>query len=97
MAMDVTQVRSLLDQALQGARGGKTTSSPAKEFADLLRDTSQQQKTAEKAFEQYAVEGKGELHEVMAQIAKADVTFKFLLEVRNKLTEAYQELSRLPV
>jgi flagellar hook-basal body complex protein FliE len=96
MAMDVTQVRSLLEQAQQGAHG-KANASPTKEFADLLSKTSDQQQAAEKAFQNYAVEGKGELHEVMAQIAKADVTFRFLLEVRNKLTEAYQELSRLQV
>ncbi len=98
-AMDVTQVRSLLEQAQQGARGDSKAvgNAPAKEFSDLLSQTSQQQKAADKAFEQYAVEGKGELHEVMAQIAKADVTFRFLLEVRNKLTDAYQELSRLQV
>jgi len=69
-AVDVTRVRSLLEQAQQGAQ---------------------------KAFEQFAAEGKGELHDVMAQIAKADVAFRFLLEVRNKLTEAYQELSRTPI
>jgi flagellar hook-basal body complex protein FliE len=94
--MDVTQVRSLLEQAQQGARG-RAGSSPAREFADLLSETSRAQQAADRAFERYAVEGQGELHEVMAQIAKADVAFRFLLEVRNKLTEAYQELSRLQV
>ncbi len=33
----------------------------------------------------------------MTQMAKADVAFKFLLEVRNKLTDAWTELSRLQV
>jgi len=94
--MDVTQVRSLLEQAQQGARG-KADPTPAREFADLLAETSQRQAAAAKAFEQYAVAGKGELHEVMAQLAKADLAFRFLLEVRNKLTDAYQELSRLQV
>ena len=54
-------------------------------------------RSAQKAFERYASEGQGELHDVMAQIAKADVAFRFLLEVRNKLTEAYQEVARIPV
>jgi flagellar hook-basal body complex protein FliE len=97
MGIDVTQVRSLLEQAQQGARGKAQPSPTEKAFTDLLSQTSKQQQSAEKAFEQFAAEGKGELHEVMAQIAKADVTFRFLLEVRNKLTDAYQELSRLQV
>ena len=97
MALDVTQVRSLLDQAQHAARGGKADASTARDFADLLQKTSQEQKASEQAFERYAVHGQGELHEVMAQMAKADVTFRFLLEVRNKLTDAYQELARLQV
>lgn len=96
--LDVGSVRSLLEQAQQGAKGaGKGGGSPVREFADLLSDASGQQRAADRAFEDYAVQGKGELHDVMSQMAKADVTFKFLLEVRNKLTDAYQELSRLPV
>jgi flagellar hook-basal body complex protein FliE len=100
MAMDVTQVRSLLEQAQQSAKGkagGAGDGSPVKTFADLLSQTSKEQQSAQTAFERYAAEGQGELHDVMGQIAKADVAFRFLLEVRNKLTEAYQEISRIPV
>lgn len=95
-AVDVTQVKSLLEQAQQSARG-RAQASPTEAFADLLSQTSKEQQGAQKAFEQFAAEGKGELHDVMAQIAKADVAFRFLLEVRNKLTEAYQELSHTPI
>ncbi len=94
--LDVSQVRSLLEQAQKGA-AGKSNATPAQDFADLLAETSQKQRGAEKAFEDYAVAGKGELHDVMAQMAKADVAFRFLLEVRNKLTDAYQEISRIQV
>ncbi len=94
--VDVTRVKSLLEQAQQGARS-RASGSPTEAFADLLEKTSKEQQGAQKAFEQFAAEGKGELHDVMAQIAKADVAFRFLLEVRNKLTEAYQEISRTPI
>ena len=94
--LDVQQVRSLLQQAQPGGKG-KADAAPAQEFSELLADTSAKQKGAQQAFEQYALEGKGELHDVMTQMAKADVAFRFLLEVRNKLTEAYQEVSRLQV
>lgn len=44
-----------------------------------------------------AVDGllKGEItdiHQVMVAVNKAELSFKFLVEVRNKLTEAYREL-----
>jgi len=96
MGIDVTRVKSLLEQAQQGA-ASKSRATPAQAFADLLSQTSKEQQSAQAAFERYASEGQGELHSVMTQIAKADVAFRFLIEVRNKLTEAYQEVSRLPV
>ncbi|MFQ5649094.1 MAG: flagellar hook-basal body complex protein FliE [bacterium] len=37
------------------------------------------------------------LHEVMALGEEAQISFQFMLEVRNKLVEAYQELSRMQV
>ena len=42
-AVDVTRVRSLLEQAQQGARSRASSSSPADAFADLLARTSKEQ------------------------------------------------------
>lgn len=41
--------------------------------------------------------GKGALHETMIQIEKADVSFKMLMQVRNKVLEAYKEIMRMGV
>ena len=38
-----------------------------------------------------------ELDEVMLAMAKADVSFRMMVEVRNKLVEAYQEVMRMQV
>jgi len=38
-----------------------------------------------------------ELHEVMAIGQEAKLSFELMLEIRNKLIDAYQELSRMPV
>lgn len=38
-----------------------------------------------------------DFHEVAAQIKSAELTFKFALEVRNKLIEAYRETMRMSV
>jgi flagellar hook-basal body complex protein FliE len=37
------------------------------------------------------------LHEVLLTVAKADLSFRTILEVRNRLTEAYQEVMRMQV
>jgi len=36
-----------------------------------------------------------DLHQVMIQFGKAEIGFKFMMEVRNRLVEAYQEVSRM--
>ena len=38
-----------------------------------------------------------DFHSVAAQIKRAELTFKFALEVRNKLIEAYRETMRMSV
>lgn len=39
----------------------------------------------------------GDFHEVAAQIKNAELTFKFALEVRNRLIDAYRETMRMSV
>jgi flagellar hook-basal body complex protein FliE len=41
--------------------------------------------------------GKEELHEAMLSLEKASLSLKLLVNVRNKLVSAYEELSRMPL
>ena len=52
---------------------------------------------ADKAVEQLLSGEKQDVHEVMLSMAKADVSFRMMIEVRNKLVEAYQEVMRMQV
>jgi len=94
---------------LNGASGlggiGRITPRPAppKTAADgfgtmvngLVDQVNLVQHEASDAIAQFAT-GDGEnLHEVMLAVSKADVSFKFLMETRNKLVEAYQEVMRM--
>lgn len=38
-----------------------------------------------------------ELHELMVSMEKSDVAFRMMLEVRNKLLDAWQTLTRTPI
>ena len=38
-----------------------------------------------------------EVHEVILAMTEADAAFRTMLEVRNRLVEAYQEMQRMPV
>lgn len=37
------------------------------------------------------------LHEVMLQVAQADMSFRLILEIRNRLTDAYQEIMKMQI
>ena len=63
----------------------------------LLTDTDDMQKSADTAVDQL-LSGKTEnVQEVMMAVAKADVSFRMMLQVRNRLLEAYQEVMRMQV
>ena len=64
---------------------------------DLLAETDELQHEADKAVDQLLAGEKQDVHEVMLSMAKADVSFRMMLEVRNKLVEAYQEVMRMQV
>lgn len=81
---------------------GQTQAGPAKtSFVDvverLLGDANSGQLQADQAIRELAM-GKAEnLHDVMLAVAKADLAFRTVLEVRNRLTDAYQEVMRMQV
>ncbi len=68
-------------------------------FQDTLkaftREVNTQMKDADQKVAEFAV-GKGQgLHEVMIASEKAGISFKLLMEIRNKLLDAYQEIMRM--
>lgn len=63
----------------------------------LLGEANAGQVKADQAVHELATGQAHNLHEVMLSVAKADLTFRAILEVRNRLTEAYQEVMRMQV
>ena len=61
----------------------------------LVNDVNRVQHEASSAIADFA-SGNGEnLHEVMLAVSKAELSFKFLMEARNKLVDAYHEVMRM--
>ena len=52
---------------------------------------------AEQAVSDLALGKTDNLHQVLLAVSQADLAFRLLLEIRNKLTEAYQEIQRMQV
>jgi len=70
-------------------------------FSDILKKSIEQvnnaQLQADEAIKK-AVSGENtDIHDTMIAIQKADVSLKLMMEVRNKLLEAYQDIIRTQV
>lgn len=79
---------------LQPARVGEN-------FGQLLADQLQQvnriHQEADQAIEQLATGKSDDIQNVVVSLAKADLTFRLVLEIRNRLIDSYQELMRMQV
>jgi flagellar hook-basal body complex protein FliE len=64
---------------------------------DALGEVNDLQQKADQAIHQLVGEGKGDLQETMIALEKADVSFKLMMQIRNKVLEAYQEILRMQV
>ena len=74
---------------------------PEKTFADTLkqsiREVNAVQQQADQAIVDLTVGKKQDLHQTMVAIEKADVAFQLMMQVRNKLVSAYEEVSRMQI
>lgn len=74
---------------------------PAGGFAAVLNGVlagnAQATAAADRAVADLATGNAQDLHTVSLAVAQADVSFRLILELRNRLTEAFQEVSRMQV
>ena len=53
--------------------------------------------SSSRGYRQLVGEGKGDLQETMIALEKADVSFRLMMQIRNKVLDAYQEIARMQV
>lgn len=98
----LAQIRSLGAQASARPQGTEATKSVNGGFQDFLsgavnkvNDTQAQSEQLKRAFE--LGDPNADLSQVMLAQARAQVSFKAMAEVRNRLVSAYQEIMNMPV
>jgi flagellar hook-basal body complex protein FliE len=64
---------------------------------NFIQDTNNQQMIADQQVELLATGQSDSVHETMLALAKADLSLRVFMEVRNKVIEAYQEVMRTPM
>jgi flagellar hook-basal body complex protein FliE len=84
----------------------KTGDLPSKEtksknFAETLQDSIKEvndlQVGADKAVQELGAGKTTNIHETMILLEKADISFRLMMQVRNKLMEAYREIMHTQV
>ncbi len=64
-------------------------------ITNFLNDASSQQAQADTNLAQLAAGKTDSVHDVVLSLAKADLSFRMVLEIRNQLIESYQEIMRM--
>ncbi|ADR19693.1 flagellar hook-basal body complex protein FliE [Calditerrivibrio nitroreducens] len=97
---EIKNINLLLPNKLSEPSGSKSTEKSDLSFSDVLKKSIEQvndaQLQADAAIKK-AMSGETDIHDTMIAIQKADVSLKLMMEVRNKLLEAYQDIMRTQV
>jgi flagellar hook-basal body complex protein FliE len=70
-------------------------------FGDVLKDSIKKvgelEKEADQEVEKLVKMESGDVHNTMIAIEKADLSFQMMMQVRNKIISAYEEIMRIQV
>ncbi|MCA9075337.1 MAG: flagellar hook-basal body complex protein FliE [Planctomycetaceae bacterium] len=66
-------------------------------MSQFLGEINGQQLQAEQQVTRLALGESNSINDVVLSVAKADMSFRFLMEIRNRLISSYQEIQRMQV
>ena len=69
----------------------------AKTLEQFVNDVNSLQNRADESIEKLATGEISDVHQVMKAVEEANIAMEFMLEIRNKIIDAYQEIMRMPV
>ncbi|VAX30404.1 Flagellar hook-basal body complex protein FliE [hydrothermal vent metagenome] len=84
------------DLATKGLIPSEKTAKPFSEsLKESLNEVNQLKKIAKGSITDLATGKDQVLHQTMIAVEKADVSFKLMMQVRNKILSAYEEINRM--
>ena len=97
--MSINAINPNLPISPSGARQAAIPLPPSSSFAETLRDAASEVDSLNLEA-QYKVsglvEGTGvDVHDAMIAVEKADLSFQLMLQVRNKVVQAYQQIANM--
>ena len=82
-----------------GTKKVGTSDEEGKGFGEVLKDSIKKvnalQLEADEAIKSFAKGESKDIHETMIAVQKADISFQMMMQIRNKIVEAYQEVMRM--
>ena len=98
----IRQVELELNRLREQFRQGDSAPKVGSSFGDMLKEAisevNQLSNAADAAIETQLSSGEStDLHSTMIALEKADVSFKLMMQIRNKILEAYEEIMRMSV
>ncbi len=74
-----------------------SASKAAKTVGELIQKADNQQQQSDMSIKELLSGKSSDIHSVVAEVARADMSFKLLVGVRNKLVEAYKQTMNMPI
>ncbi len=93
--MEVNQLSSMSFDALPELQRKSNGVAFNEIVESFLRDVNTQQVNADAAVQKLVTGETDNVQEVMLQLTQADLSFRMFMEMRNKVTDAYQEVMRM--
>ena len=89
----------LVESAKRAERSAPSTEGPSfgEALENAIRSVDDQMQHGDALATSYVAGEEVDLHTVLLEMQKADTSFRTLVQVRNKLIEAYQEIMRMSV
>jgi flagellar hook-basal body complex protein FliE len=87
----------LTQQTFAAPTGTENPGSFSAIVSDLLKSTNDEQSQVSVAAGELLTGETSNFHEVSLAVARADISFRFMMEVRDQLVGAYREVMRMQV
>ncbi len=94
MKIDSINPKGMMDQLKGTEKGGSSFSDALK---DSIKRVGELEKEADKEVEKLAKMDSDDVTSTMIAIEKADLSFQLMMQVRNKIITAYEEIMRMQV
>ena len=68
-----------------------------KALKKAVKDVNELQMSADRSIERLVSGEKQDLHATLIEVKKAELSFQLMMQIRNKLVQAYEEIMKMPV